>query len=309
MKLLHDNLQPVWPAVRRRAFSLIEIMVAVALLSFIIVGLLAMFYQVQRTFRAGTAQVDVMEGGRASMSLLVRDLQEMTASNFELVTNCLVTASAGAAECYQDLPTGSRRTNFFQDISFIARVNDEWTGTSYRISNVVNGVGVLYRFTTNRFRETTPQANYNSMVGLSDEVTHYTQLGNPGFKKVLDGVVSLRVQPVFTNGIAFFYNDPALALVPNTTGTDSFGNRYTNANLHVVLPDFFMFRSNALPAYVDIELAVLEPSTLTKFRVREESGQVQALEYLSRQAGRTHVFRQRVAIRPATTDLRSLILN
>ena len=73
-----------------RAFSLIEIMVAVSLLAVIIVGLLAMFYQVQRAFRAGTAQSDIMEGGRATMSLIVRDLQDMAPSNLQFATNCII---------------------------------------------------------------------------------------------------------------------------------------------------------------------------------------------------------------------------
>ena len=79
MKSHQSILSPVRSDSRRRAFSLIEVMVAVSLLSFIIVGLLAMFFQVQRAFRAGTAQADIMEGGRATMGLIVRDLQEMTA--------------------------------------------------------------------------------------------------------------------------------------------------------------------------------------------------------------------------------------
>src|ERR1051325_4139527 len=75
------------------AFSLLEIMVAVSLLAVIIVGLLAMFYQVQRAFRAGTAQADVMEGGRATMNLLTRDLQEMAATDVEFTTNFVVVPS------------------------------------------------------------------------------------------------------------------------------------------------------------------------------------------------------------------------
>ncbi len=294
----------------RRAFSLIEIMVSVALLGVIIVGLLAMFYQVQRAFRAGTAQVDVMEGGRATMNLLVRDLQEMTASNLEFVTNCVVTSASGAAEQVQDIPTGSQRTNYFHDISFISRVSrvdEEWVGTSYRISNAVNGVGVLYRFVTNRARETLPLVSSNSISTLSDEVSFLSALNNPSyspkFSRVLDGVVGLKITPVDTNGMVFMNNDPTQ--IPNATGPAG----YTNANVHVINPDFFGFRSNTLPAYVDIEIAILEPSTLAKFRAREEAGQLQALEYLQRQAGRTHVFRQRVAIRPATAQLRSLTFN
>ena len=64
MKSHQSILSPVRSDSRRRAFSLIEVMVAVSLLSFIIVGLLAMFFQVQRAFRAGTAQADIMEGRR-----------------------------------------------------------------------------------------------------------------------------------------------------------------------------------------------------------------------------------------------------
>lgn len=290
-----------------RAFSLIEIMVAVSLLTVIILGLLAMFYQVQRAFRAGTAQADIMEGGRATMAILTRDLQVMTASDLELITNCVVTASAGAAEAFQDIPTGSQRTNFFQNISFLSRDNDEWIGTSYRISNAVNGVGVLYRFVTNRFRETLPQLNDVMLRELSDAVSFQTVLGDPRYSRVIDGVAGLRITPVFTNGIAYFNNDPRL--IPAVTGTDTFGNRYTNASLHVIKPDFYGFRSNDLPAYVDVELTILEPSTLAKFRAREEIGQAEALEYLKRQVGRTHVFRQRVAIRPATAQLHSLTFN
>jgi hypothetical protein len=80
-----------------------------------------------------------------------------------------------------------------------------------------------------------------------------------------------------------------------------------DVNLHVQnqnqKPYFYGFRSNALPAYLDIELAVLEPTALAKFRARGEIGPAQAAEYLARQIGRTHVFRQRVAIRPAATEI------
>ena len=62
-------------------------MVAVSLLAVIIVGLLAMFYQTQRAFRSGIAQVDVLEGGRATLDLISRELQEMTAASDPTITN------------------------------------------------------------------------------------------------------------------------------------------------------------------------------------------------------------------------------
>ena len=287
----------------RRAFSLIEIMVAVSLLSFIIIGLLAMFFQVQRAFRAGTAQADIMEGGRATMNLLVRDLQEMTACDYEFVTNCVVVPSMGATGAFQDIPTGSQRTNFFQDIALLSRFNDEWIGTTYRVSNAVSGVGVLYRFVTNRFRETLPTNNFAAIAEVSDSVSFVTPLGDSRFTRVLDGVVGLTITALDTNGQVYFNNDPTQA----PAATDSRG--YTNANIHIIQPDFFGFRSNALPAYLDIELAILEPSTLAKFRAREDIGLPQANEYLQRQVGRTHVFRQRVAIRPSATQMSSVFSN
>src|SRR5436190_8356573 len=84
-----------------RAFSVIEMMVAVSLLAVIIVGLLAMFYQVQRAFRAGTAQVDVMEGGRAGMLELTRELQQMSPTYFDGATNFQVTLAPGYSTTYQ----------------------------------------------------------------------------------------------------------------------------------------------------------------------------------------------------------------
>ena len=279
-------------------------MVAVSLLSFIIVGLLAMFFQVQRAFRAGTAQADIMEGGRATMGLIVRDLQEMTACDYRFVTNCVITPSQGAANTVQDIPTGSLRTNFFQDIALLSRFNDEWIGTTYRVSNAVNGVGVLYRFVTNRFRETLPASNVVAIADVSDSVSFMTTLGDSRFSRVLDGVVSLTITALDTNGQVYFDNDPIPASQIPPQATDSRG--YINANIHIIQPDFFGFRSNALPAYIDIELAIMEPSTLAKFRGREDISQAQALEYLQRQIGRTHVFRQRVAIRPSATQVSSV---
>ncbi|HPC60329.1 MAG TPA: prepilin-type N-terminal cleavage/methylation domain-containing protein, partial [Verrucomicrobiota bacterium] len=57
---------------RRSAFSLVEILVTVALLSFIVLGLLAMFHQTQRAFRSSITQTDVLEAGRALTEIIGR---------------------------------------------------------------------------------------------------------------------------------------------------------------------------------------------------------------------------------------------
>src|SRR4051795_11500139 len=78
------------------AFSLVEVMVAVGLLAFIIVGLLAMFYQTQRAFRSSATQTDVLEAGRAAMQIIRQDLQAIHAANFPEITNFFMIPSRGA---------------------------------------------------------------------------------------------------------------------------------------------------------------------------------------------------------------------
>jgi len=276
------------PARARHAFSLIEIMVAVSLLAIIIVGLLAMFYQVQRAFRVGTAQSDILEGGRSTMSLIVRDLQSMAASELRHVTNCAVVPADGRAaltSTIQDLATGSARTNFLEDFCFLTRDNDIWSGVAYRLTNSANGVGALCRIVESANRQTLFADNSNAVRNVSLRTAEFGV--NVAYQLVLDGVVNLTITPCDTNGVSFHtYSD---------TDTDTL--RVDNTR------GVYAFKGDRLPAYLDIELAVLEPSALAKFRVREEIGQPQAAEFLARQIGATHVFRQRVAIRPAASDI------
>src|SRR5262245_59622209 len=59
------------------AFSLIEILVVMALLTVIVIGLMAMFGQTQRAFRTGMTQVDVLAAGRSTADMLARQLEQI----------------------------------------------------------------------------------------------------------------------------------------------------------------------------------------------------------------------------------------
>jgi hypothetical protein len=55
-----------------------------------------------------------------------------------------------------------------------------------------------------------------------------------------------------------------------------------------------------LPAYLDLELAVLEPKPYDRFRARYDSNNVNtavSLAYLTNQLDRLHMFRERIPIR------------
>ena len=281
------------------AFSLIEIMVAVSLLALIIVGLLAMFYHVQRAFRSGVTQSDVMEGGRATMGLLVRELQEATAARIPYTTNLIAIPSVGTAAwgeaSVQDLPSGNgaQRKNYLQDIAFLMQANGNWKGISYRIENKGNGgVGTLYRLEENLPYDSNPYAASNALFNFSQAFFASTIANNTNYHRVLDGVVHLYVNAYDTNG--WLYSS---AWLPTPTG----GYAFTN---HVDPPPNYVGYTNAvMPAYLEVELGVLEPSTTEKFRANLDVGGAAPQNYLRRQVGRTHLFRQRISIRPAASQI------
>ena len=59
---------------------------------------------------------------------------------------------------------------------------------------------------------------------------------------------------------------------------------------------------NAVPAYVDLELGILETRTFERFRSRADNSAA-ARDFLQQQAGRVHVFRQRVPVRGVDTTV------
>ena len=106
----------------------------------------------------------------------------------------------------------------------------------------------------------------------------------------MDGVVDLTVRAYDPNGLE----------MTNTYEYNYNGSRNTfiNQNTLFLTPDlgwvgFYMY-SNTVPASVQVELGVLEDTTLQ--RAEGLSGAAQ-MNYLSSHVGQVHLFRQRVVIR------------
>ena len=110
-------------AIHRRAFSLVEVLVVMTLLSIIVLALMQVFTTTQRAFRAGVTQTDVLEGSRAAVDLISSDLRSMTASGgysnavtgpvnfFALDNNYYGLPSLGYWPLIQSLPgTGTQRS-------------------------------------------------------------------------------------------------------------------------------------------------------------------------------------------------------
>ena len=249
-----------WNANSTLAFSLIEILVAVSLLAVIMLGLLAMFYQTQRAMRMGSTQVDVLETGRAAMQILTDDLKQIVASDADFTNLQATTASMLVQPRYFG---NDPQSNYLQEIFFLRRENDNWIGTGYFVDPITpnGGAGALHRFT-----EALPISRSNALALLYKDFTSTIPTNTP---QVADRVIHLQLKA------------------------------YDSSGTNIGLTDF-TYITSSLPAYIDVELGVVEPKTYERFRAKypglPDNGKV-ALDYLTTQIDRVHLFRQRIPIR------------
>jgi len=283
--------------ITRSAFTLIEVLVVVALLSLIVVALMGVFTATQKAFRSSMTQKDVLEGGRAAMDLISSDLKQLSPS-LDYYTNYNGAYGAvnfnvsvlNATPLYQPLmasPGNQQRTNLLENFFILSRENQTWTGTGYVVdANSTNGINPLYRFTMSTNATVSPLVLYNAFAGA------VTANNFSGMSRLLDGVVTLRLHALDNNGYLI-------------TGPYNYvGGLATTNNNVLFLPNGFgsglgevgfqMF-SNALPSAVEIEMATLEDRILQHASVWPNNSPSQTA-YLGRQAGNLHVFRQRVSV-------------
>ncbi|MFM2081985.1 MAG: hypothetical protein RL380_676 [Verrucomicrobiota bacterium] len=288
--------------VGRRAFSLIEMMVTIGLLGFIIIGLVAMFSYTSRAFRAGLAQTDVLESGRAATDILARDLETATAASLRYpLGGGSVTNFAVKFFNYTQVGvfgTTVARTNELESIFLLTQENQRWTGVGYVLAlpnkHAANlGLGSLYRWqssTTNNpqfLAELFRRDAFNAISNVQQFAGNYrgTATNIPlNLERVCDGVVHLRFLTFAPAGQGGY-------LVTNDVGANIFAR--TNGNSLGAIEA--IYTSNALPAHVEFELALLETDALKKFLSLPDAVKTQ---YLARDktATHVHVFRRRVAV-------------
>jgi type II secretory pathway pseudopilin PulG len=270
------------------AFSLVEILVAVGLLSFIILGLLMMFNQTQRAFRLSITQADVLEQGRATMDMMSREIEQTTPSQYpdffsgawRRATNFFAEPVPGFNTLVQPLPGSGIRSNVVQQFFFLTRLNQDWIGTGYQVVPDMPGssIGTLYRFTATNARSAP------IMVGG----VIFSNLASAS--RVADGVVHLRARAFDTNGVLI-----ASALGPYGSAT----NVWVRGNALDPWQAACYFMSNAVPAYVELELGILEPQIVKKSKSIPDP--LMQSNFLSGYAAEEHVFRQRIPIRNVDT--------
>lgn len=284
------------------AFSLIELMVAVSLMTFIVLGLVVMFGQVQRAFRSSLTQTDVLEAGRIQTDMMVRELSQIAPSGRPFTTNFFTELSplfnqpmtqGLPGTTYQGQPgTQDQRTNLIQRFFFLSQANLDWNAVGYQvIPDYVNaGVGTLYRFSANH--------SGNNSTNLSGEFLN-APLTN--LNRISDGVVHLRLRAFATNGypIAWDGNRTNGVFRTNAFDTGTLRVQNTAAYSRPGVPDAVdcYFMSNALPAYLELEVGILEQQVFERFKAIGNLNPQAQRRYLSNHVASVHIFRQRIPVR------------
>jgi prepilin-type N-terminal cleavage/methylation domain-containing protein len=273
---------------RSNGFSLIEVLVVVALLSVIILGLMAMFGQTQRAFRAGVTQTDVLESGRAVMDMIARDFEKIVPAYSDAQNFYAVMPGNPYTPLLQTLPgSDHKRTNLMLEVFCLGRENRAWHGIGYRISNPDQGVGTLYRYWSSLHVSDDPIYLFDDRqrrLGFSRE-----SIASTNFHRIVDGIIHFRIRAYDTNGT---WITPFVVNMTPSFQTNVIAE-WSNVALEEV--GFYQFTNQAVPAFVEFELGILEPRALERFKSIPTAAAKR--QYLENQAARVHLFRQRVPIR------------
>ena len=310
----------------QHAFTLVEILITVSLLSIIILGLFAVFNQVQRAFRSSMNQVDQLESGRALTGMIPAELEQITLCRITNAVTFYAQVIPNSAPLTQFLPgmqATTPRTNLLQDCFFLQRQNQTWIGVGYCVRTAdpatgrLNlpesgpgqlGVGSLYRFSTtniNNFLRSDgvpydPSQLYVAIYNACNNLPIPAGLG-VNTNRMCDGVIHFRLRPFATNGFPIYVDDFRQARFrTNTYNLGSAIVRGVSANLGVAYPDNWsalFFYSNAVPASVELQFGILEQHALDRYN--SIGAAAARLAYLQREdvTSRVQLFRQRVQIR------------
>jgi hypothetical protein len=181
-------------------------------------------------------------------------------------------------------PGGRDQTNVVQDFYVLSRENDTWMAAGYFMTNDSLGVGTLFRmnFQTNGAGDVMKNW-FNWFKGAPADLTNV--------HRMVDGIVHLQVRPYDARGQVYRDNlDLPLHLRTNAAVMADIG----------LNPDWFYFKGDYLPAYLEVELGFIEPQTLRQLRAIDAAtpgNPAPARAYMSQQLGKMHLFRQRVPIR------------
>jgi type II secretory pathway pseudopilin PulG len=191
------------------AFTVIELMLAVAILGVIIFALYSVFNETQRALRKSETSSDIGQKARAIVEILSAELEQARPTmSFYFVTNSGTRWPVKETNMFGGLeatfipanfvmnvqnPAIQPRTNFIHNLFFYNNRTNAWQGIGYRVVYFTNGVGTLQRYETNIFGHR-PFGNHGVSNFLNVALTNYA------YRHIADGVVHLSFIPYDHNG-------------------------------------------------------------------------------------------------------------
>ncbi len=320
------NLRPSSLASRgaRRAFSLLELLVSMGLLSLVILTLYAMFDQTQKALHANIAQTDVMESGRSVMELIVRDIERAQSPKLAGAINLAIqkadfVKSASPADTFlpPSVTDAKHRDYPLNDLFFLAQTpSNQWTSFGFYVANNADprrqpdeNLGTLYRFQdpyvqsargasaadrflafytfpkASSFALNRPDPKNENFLNRIHRATNSTRL--------LDNVLFFRVLPLGREGLPLDQN----TLRTYLAATNPLARGVTVTN-QTVYPYYSTgFTGTALPSAVEVELGMLSPRLWTQY-TNQVSFDLKT-NFLAKHIADILVFRQRIPLRTA----------
>ncbi len=273
---------------RFSGYSLIEIMVAMSLLTVIVVGLLTTLSQTQKALKLSGSQTDTLESGRAFMALISRELQEIAETPGTASNTFRFYSVRRGDPLMQDIEGLGRdaRENRLYGFAFLqkAAAANQWKWISYEFDkkdlSEQRGVADLYRSETNvvywALTNSGGLTDYQHLRRINGFNSARNNYESNYFRKVLPGLAHLSFRAYDTNGF----------VIPEWDRDQLSGYAFTNA-----LP---AVRSHATVEAIEIELGILDPDVYRRVKSLPDSAAV--LSYLKDRAGNVQVFRQRIKI-------------
>jgi hypothetical protein len=229
------------------------------------------------------------------------------------------------------------RTNVFDDVYYLAKYDKAWRGVGYVVLQATNlnptaktldvltppdlGMGTLYRYetlVTNRdyaFPSTNLFRNFLAIVPTNNVPATWPVVTN--FSQVSDGVVHFKVLPYDSSGQLMAFGTTNIDsnyrlmrrgignvfIAPGSNIEQNLAN-YANVVLEQgnsadPLNTVASFYTNALPAYVELELGVLEPDSLRTYRqmLKDEAPATKVQEFLKTRVTKVQIYRKRIPFR------------
>jgi hypothetical protein len=257
-------------------------LVSTAMLTLIVLGLTAVFVQVQRAFKNGLKQSDVSDAGRTVMDMIMADLRQVSDAKNPGVPN-LYWSWAGTNQLRQTSDGVIIRTNQQDELFILVHTNNVWTGIGYAVSNVGPCLGTLYRYVMST---NAPSITNNLFLPFYQSVNNQTFGTN--WHAVADGVIHLKLFAYDQNGNESAYVSEVGDYTPaNSSPAFSYPPTYADVNYN---------NSNTLPNSVELELGVLEPEAFAQAHALIFN-EAAVSNFLSTNAvTKVDVFRQRMVI-------------